>query len=342
MSDGAMLIEAAQRLFADRIDDAAMRRARGGEWIGEAWDAIAEMGLPLALVSEEAGGFGVETVDALALVRLAGAHALPLPLAETMLANGALGAAGLPLAEGPAALIDGAGLTIAGEGAGWRITGTAARVPWARDLSTLVVADGAHTFRIGAGCTVAERSTNLAAMPRDDLAIDAYCEASGPATGVSPLLAGAALRSLQIAGALETVLALTIEHVSDRVQFGRSLSKFQAVQHELAKLGGDVAVAGAAADMAAEALAGDPAEATLAIAAATIRAREAAGSAVAIAQQLHGAIGFTVEHRLHWYTTALWSWRDEEGGTRYWSDLLGRAALAAGGAGFWQFVTEAA
>lgn len=338
MSDGAMLIEAAGRLFADRIDDPAMRRARDGAWLGDAWDAIADMGLPLALVPEDAGGFGVEAADALALVRLAGAYALPLPLAETMLANAALGTAGLPLADGVAALIDGAGLTIAGD----RITGTAARVPWGRDVTTLVVAHAGRIFHIGAAFTVAERSANLAQMPRDTLTIDTTCDAIGPAAGAAPQLAGAAIRSLQIAGALERVLDLTVAHVSDRVQFGRALAKFQAVQHELARLGGEVAAASAAADMAAEALAGDAATATLPIAAATIRAREAASIAVGIAQQLHGAIGFTVEHRLHWYTTALWSWRDEYGGQREWTDLLGRAALAAGGAGFWRFVTEAA
>ncbi|MET0369857.1 MAG: acyl-CoA dehydrogenase family protein, partial [Sphingobium sp.] len=120
------------------------------------------------------------------------------------------------------------------------------------------------------------------------------------------------------------------------------LSKFQAVQHDLARLGGEVAAAGAAADMAVEALAGDPARATLPIAAAKARTGEAASIAVNIAQQLHGAIGFTQEHRLHWYTTALWSWRDEYGGQRYWTDLLGRAAIDAGGAGFWPILTEAA
>lgn len=342
MSDGAMLVEAADRLFADRIDDNAMRAARAGEWQGAAWNAIVEMGLPLALVDEAAGGFGVEAGDALALVRLAGRHALPLPLAETMLANHALGRAGLPLATGAAALIDGAGLTIAADGDTWRVTGTVTRVPWARDIATLVVIDGDRTFPLRAGFTITARATNLAQMPRDTLVVDARCEATGPADGLSPLLGGATIRSLQIAGALERVLELTIAHVSDRVQFGRPLAKFQAVQHELAQLGGEVAAAGAAADMAVEAFAGDPARALLGLAAARVRTGEAASTAVAIAQQLHGAIGFTVEHRLHWFTTALWSWRDEYGGQHHWADTLGRATLAAGGADFWRFVTEAA
>lgn len=342
MTDGEMLIEAAGRLLTDRIDDAGMRRARGGEWLGAEWAAIVDMGLPLALVGEAAGGFGVAPADALAIVRLSGRHALPLPLAETILANHALGEVGLPLAEGPAAMLDGAGFSLAPTASGWRLTGEVPRVPWGRDITTLVVVRDGVTYRVDTGLTVVRRAVNLAQMPRDTIRIDASGTASGPAPRIAPLLSGAVIRSLQIAGALEEVLALTIAHVSERVQFGRTLSKFQSVQHDLARLGGEVAAAGAAADMAIEALAGDPAHAALAIAAARIRTGEAAGAAAGIAQQLHGAIGFTAEHRLHWFTTALWSWRDEAGGQRLWADLLGTAALAAGGAGFWHFVTEAA
>ncbi|AYJ85196.1 acyl-CoA dehydrogenase (plasmid) [Sphingomonas paeninsulae] len=342
MSDGAMLVEAAERLIGNRIDDAAMRRARAGEWLAAEWDALAGMGLPLALVDEDAGGFGVAPEDAFALVRLTGRHALPLPLAETMVANHALGRAGLPLAERAAVLIDGADLTVSAEDKGWRLSGTAARVPWGRDIGTLVVVHAGRVFRLDTGWAIAEAGTNLAAMPRDTLAIDARCDVAGTANGLSALQMGAVIRTLQIAGALERVLELTVGFVSERVQFGKPLSKFQAVQHDLARLGGEVAAAGAAADMAVEAFVGDPARAALPIAAARIRTGEAAGVAAGIAQQLHGAIGFTAEHRLHWYTTSLWSWRDEYGGQRYWTDMLGTATFTAGGAGFWQFVTEAA
>jgi acyl-CoA dehydrogenase len=54
---------------------------------------------------------------------------------------------------------------------------------------------------------------------------------------------------------------------------------------------------------------------------------------------MHGAIGFTREHRLHLYTTSLWTWRDEFGGQVFWARQLGQAALAAGGTGYWPMVT---
>jgi acyl-CoA dehydrogenase len=312
-----MLLEAAGRLFADLVERNVSQ--------SEAWDAIAEMGLPLALVPEDAGGFGLDLADALALVRLSAFHALNLPLGETMIANRLLGEAGLELAGGMAGMAPDAG----------------SRVPWGRDLAVLVVpmADG-RIARV-TGATVAQQGTNLADMPRDILDVSTDGVPVGERRGHSPLLWGAAIRTLQIAGAMEHILGLTITHVSDREQFGRPLAKFQAVQHELARLASEVAAASAAADMAVEAI-GGTADPSLVIAAARVRSGEAVGVAASIAQQLHGAIGFTREHRLHCFTTALWSWREEYGGHGHWTRLLGDAALSAGADGFWPFVTEAA
>lgn len=339
MSEMTMVLEAAERLFSQHCDDPALRAARDGAW-PVAWDAVAEMGLPLALVDEAAGGYGLDPVEAGALVRLSGSHALPLPLGETMVANAALAAAGLPPAPGVAAIVPGHPGLVPKDG---RITGTAAGIPWGAQAGMLVVevAQGAERtiVRLDEGWAVGERCRNLAGMPRDTLRIDAPVAVA--ATGVGPPLLhlGAAVRALQIAGALERVLALTIDYVFQREQFGRALSKFQAVQHELAKLASEVAAASAAGDMAAETFAGGP---VTALAAARIRSGEAVGIAAGIAQQLHGAIGFTQEHRLHFFTTALWSWRDEYGSHGHWTQLLGRAALAQPGDAFWAFVTEAA
>ena len=61
---------------------------------------------------------------------------------------------------------------------------------------------------------------------------------------------------------------------------------------------------------------------------------------IGIAGQMHGAIGFTREHRLHLYTTSLYTWRDEFGGQVMWAKLLGAAAIDAGAAGYWPMVTQ--
>ncbi|MET0250054.1 MAG: acyl-CoA dehydrogenase family protein [Sphingobium sp.] len=315
VGEGAMLVETAGRLLAG---------LEAAEW-SNGWSALSDMGLPLALVPEKQGGFGIATADALALVRLSGFHALPLPLAEAMVANRLLAEAGLDLADGPATFL----------------TQAVERAPWGRDAHALALAlPGGWIARIERP-QVEREGTDMAGMPRDLLRFSPDGAPTGTRDGHASLLWGAAIRTLQVAGALERVLALTIAHVSERQQFGRPLAKFQAVQHELARMGSEVAAASAAGDMAAEAIAGDT-DPTLAIAAARVRVGEAVGIVTSVALQLHGAIGFTREHMLHRFTTALWSWRDDYGGHGYWSQTLGRAALAAGGDGFWAFATEAA
>lgn len=328
-----MLADMLHRLFERHIDDAAQARAREGEWLDDVWTEITEMGLPLAMLSEDQGGFGLTPAEAGEALRLLGAYAVPLPVAETMGANRLLAAAGLPLAEGPASLARADDLRVVGG----RLIGTAQRIAWGEQLDCLALAVGNTLYRVPrSGWTIAEAGHALTFHPRPAIAIDWAIDGSAPLPH-DPLAEGATLRAFQIAGALEAALNLTLEHTSTRIQFGKPLSKNQAVQHELAKLAGELACATAAADLAAEALArGD----LLGVAAGTLRAREAAGAGASIATQMHGAIGFTREHRLHLFTTALWTWRDEFGGQVHWARLLGSAALNAGADGYWPMVTS--
>lgn len=327
-----MLADMLQRLFERHIDDAAQARAREGEWLDAAWAEVEEMGLPLALLSEEQGGFGLGLADTGEALRLLGRHAVPLPVAETMGANRLLAMAGLPLAAGAAGLARADALQIEGG----RLTGSVTRVAWGEHLDCLALAVGDTLYRVPrSGWTIAETGHAANFQPRPTLSVDWVVDASAPLPHC-PLAEGATLRAFQIAGALEAALDLSLEHTATRVQFGKPLSKNQAVQHELAKLAGELACATAAADLAAEALArGD----LLGVAAGSLRAREAAGNGASIATQAHGAIGFTREHRLHLFTTSLWTWRDEFGGQVFWAKLLGSAALDAGAAGYWPMVT---
>ena len=77
-----------------------MAAAERGEYPAAAWAAIEEAALHRALVPEAAGGFGVPVLDALAMLRVAAQHALPLPLAETMFASYLLAGAGLEIPDG--------------------------------------------------------------------------------------------------------------------------------------------------------------------------------------------------------------------------------------------------
>ncbi len=145
-----------------------------------------------------------------------------------------------------------------------------------------------------------------------------------------------------MAGAMGQALALSIEHVNTRQQFGRPLGKFQAVQQSLAVMACEVrAVEAAAAALAArlDAVGLDPAAADFEIAAAKMRANRAVGVVTSIAHQVHGAIGFTREYDLNWVTIPLMRWRGEHGNDDYWAQILGRQVAGFGGKGLWEAMT---
>jgi alkylation response protein AidB-like acyl-CoA dehydrogenase len=158
------------------------------------------------------------------------------------------------------------------------------------------------------------------------------------------MLMGAAVRSLATAGALEAILALSVRYAGERVAFERVIGKFQAVQHNLARLAGESAAASAAATSAADAIASggslDDEGVYLEVAAARIRSAEAATEGAAIAHQVHGAIGFTKEHVLHRFTRALLTWRDDFGNESQWAVDLGNRVAAAGADELWPLVAS--
>ena len=142
-----------------------------------------------------------------------------------------------------------------------------------------------------------------------------------------------------MAGALEHILDQSVQWSLDRVQFGRPIAKFQAVQHNLATLAGEVAAAGAAADAAAEAIAGHGDRTAAEVAIAKLRVGEAAGAGAAIAHQVHGAMGFTYEHRCTRDAPAV-GWREEFGNETHMGVQLGHMVAAQGADALWPFVTR--
>jgi acyl-CoA dehydrogenase len=159
----------------------------------------------------------------------------------------------------------------------------------------------------------------------------------------SLMLMGAVARSLQIAGALESMLDISVRYSNERVAFEKKISKFQAVQHNLARLAGESAAALAAATSAADAIANATAfndEVFLEAAAAKIRCAEAAEKGGAIAHQVHGAIGFTIEHILHRYSLRALAWRDDFGSESYWAVELGKLVCNRGADELWPLVAS--
>ncbi len=210
------------------------------------------------------------------------------------------------------------------------------RVPWGRAAEAVATLSGAAVRLAGRDDIRFEPGASLAGEPRDlPIAIGEGRSAPLPNALSADLVrgVGALMRAAQMAGAMEAALGLATTYANDRVQFGRPIGKFQAIQQQLALLAEEAAAALVAVESAAISLAEGRQSAEFALAAAKIRAGEAAGTVAEIAHQVHGAIGFTEEHFLHNLTRRLWSWRDEFGDEAYWAGLLGRRIAAAGGAG---------
>jgi len=344
----AMVVEQADRLFRGEVTKERMAVADRGEWPSAIWDAVDHAGLTSALVPEAQGGSGLPAADALRLVRRAGYHTLPVPFGETMIVAGlwaeAAGATlGGPSSLAPAGTTDRIGIERRGDN--YALHGQAHRVPWGAHVDQILVhahdANGSALLALVPHAIVrTERRRNLANEPRDTLLLEGV---SVPAQQVRPapascaegfLPAGSLLRSLQMVGAMERCLDYTIQYAMERQQFGRPIAKFQAIQHMLAEAAGHYAAAAAASELAAESF--GRIDFAFAVAIAKSRVGEAAGKVAEVCHQVHGAMGFTQEHPLHFATRRLWSWRDEFGNESYWQERIGRIVCSAGGELLWE------
>jgi acyl-CoA dehydrogenase len=343
----SIVLDQADRLFAGVVTIERLEAADRGEWPAAIWDAVEEAGLPLALVAEAQGGAGLAPAATFALMRRAGYHTVPVPLAETMIAGALWTQASGQTVKGPMTLgptSPGDEIRIERDGRGYALHGRAIRVPWGAEAShTLIYArssDGSGRLALvprGGGALALYR--NLAGEPRatltlDDVTLspDAVCPA--PADWNDGLLLfGALIRAQQMVGAMERCLDHALRYAMERKQFGRAIGKFQAVQMMLAEAAGQYAAATAAADLAAEAYGSDGLD--FAVAVAKARVGEAAGKVAEACHQVHGAMGFTQEHPLHFATRRLWSWREEFGHEAFWQERIGRFVCSRGGDALW-------
>ncbi|MDP1632525.1 MAG: acyl-CoA dehydrogenase family protein [Caulobacter sp.] len=322
------------------VTPALLRDAEQGQWPAELWSAVEDAGLTHAAIHEESGGAGATWSEIFALVRSAGRHGPPIPLVETVVGGWLLSVAGLPSVLGPVAIAAAPDIEWESGGFSANLSGVA----WGAACEHLVVLAGRVSPRVvlfARSDFTAVGAANIAGEPRDDLRLS---DAQPTATGDWPhdpdalLMTGAMVRSAQIAGAIERVLEQATQYANERVQFGRPIGQFQAVQQTLAQLATQALLASAAAEHAFNTA--DARLSPFAVATAKICTSELAGLAASAAHAVFGAIGITHEHSLHFTTRRLWSWRAEFGGQSFWSERLGRQACAGGSTGLWPAVTH--
>ena len=105
----------------------------------------------------------------------------------------------------------------------------------------------------------------------------------------------------EMVGNLQRVLEMTVDYAKERKQYDRPIGSFQIIQHYCADMATDIDGARFSTYQAAWMLSeGLPCTKEVAIAKAWTS--QASQRVVALAHQIHGAIGVTIEHDLHYYT----------------------------------------
>jgi alkylation response protein AidB-like acyl-CoA dehydrogenase len=121
-------------------------------------------------------------------------------------------------------------------------------------------------------------------------------------SAVQKVIERAALgKCCEMVGNLQRVLEMTVDYAKERKQFDRPIGALQIIQHYCADMATDIDGARFSTYQAAWMLSeGLPCTKEIAIAKAWTS--QASQRVVALAHQIHGAIGVTIEHDLHYYT----------------------------------------
>jgi acyl-CoA dehydrogenase len=347
-----IVAETAEKIFSDLADAQTINRDKKGGWKAPLWQALTENGLPLSWVPEDCGGSGASLAEGFGVLSAAGRFAIAVPLAETMLAGWLLAQAKIASPDGPMTVAPASPKDRIALNADGTLSGRARGVPFAKDAQHIAVlahgAGGPSIALVEASACRIEAGLNLASDGSDTVT---FANVAPVAIKPAPkgfdqtalMLMGAVARSLQIAGALESMLDISVRYSNERVAFEKKISKFQAVQHNLARLAGETAAAMTAASSAADTIANAASfddSVFLEATAAKIRCAEAAEKGAAIAHQVHGAIGYTLEHILHRYTMRALAWRDDFGHESHWAVELGRRVAARGADELWPLVAS--
>ena len=316
MDTSQLIIDTAEKIFTDHCDKNLWDATEQGAFPTELWQQLVANGFH-QLGSPNSG---TQTKDLFAFLKVCGRFAAPLPMAEILLANQWLGASAP--AQGFASIGTQAGDTLV-------------QVPWGRQATlTIGVEAGSHEVSVFNSATLQQRGANLAGEARDTMIAGAAIQRVE--LDDAPYTQMALARTNLMAGCLQAVLDLGLQFAAERSQFGRSISKFQAIQHSLAVVGTEVAASQRAADAGVDAMGTERFEQE--VAAAKARVGEAVGVVAEQVHQVHGAMGYTYEHRLHHFTRRLWAWRDEWGNEFYWQTKLGQHLASLGADRVWGYI----
>lgn len=316
MSMDDLFSDAARQLLSDQCTPQQVRAIESGGSPQALWGFIEDAGFADALVPEAQDGAGLSLAQVFGVFELCGSFALPVPLAETMLARALLAQAGAERPAGSLALAQGKRTADGG------LLCDIVRLGRVADM-VLVASDACwHVLPVAqAKATPAAFCLDASLQwTAEQLAAAACVDVQLAANGDIRTLQ-ACLYAAQISGALSAVFQRTLQYANDRNQFGRAIGKFQAIQHQLAIMSEHVFAARMAAQLGCSGNGVVPDRMRVAVA--KSRASEAALVVAELSHSIHGAIGFTEEYDLQLFTRRLHVWRQAAGSESYWHSVAG-------------------
>ncbi len=301
------------------------------EWLGGA----AELGWYSMLVPESEGGGSVSgnpVADAALIAEELGRQVQPGPFVPMNVALWAIARHGdparrselLPAAVGGRQVVTwaahdtdgnwdlGAGVTVTADGDRLRLAGARGQVQdadqadWVlvagtlegRVVQVLVPSDGPG-IRIDPLVTL-DLARRMADVRHDGVEVPAAALVDGGDEAQAHMhRLAAVLTAVETVGAMDALLAMTVEYAKDRIAFGRPIGSFQALKHLMADLALALEVAKAAAAAAIAAVGSDRDDAAEIVAMAAAAIAESGDEMAQQCLQIHGGIGYTWEHDLH-------------------------------------------
>ncbi len=337
--------DAVRQLLTAQCTPPVVRGIEAGQSARSLWQLIEASGFSDALVGEAQGGAGLSLPAVYPVLELCGAFALPVPLAQTMLARALLAQAGQDIPKGSIAIATGeaiangivvCGHVHGGQVADWVLVSHNEAVGAVREAAdqgavpvpALAIHSGAASRTLSLLLPVAQGKKSAAGFCLD--AKLEWPQAIASKAFRFPCLYNlkelqACIYAAQLAGAMQAVFTRTLQYANDRNQFGRPIGKFQAIQHQLSVMAEHAFAARMAAQMGCRSSGFLPER--LCVAVAKARTSEAAVEVASLSHSIHGAIGFTQEFDLQLYTRRLHHWRQAGGSESYWHTVLGEALV---------------
>ena len=289
----------AKELLAARFTPERVRElAEAAAYDDDTWRELGELGWPGIFVDEQHGGQGLGSVELAILIEELGYALAPLPFLSNAAAGLVLQEAGSD--DQRARWLPGIASGETRGTVGVVSNGEARLVPDAgeADVILLLDADGATLVERGdAHVEPVETidATRRFARARAD-GDDSLPGDPGPARDRIALAVAA-----ELTGVAQRALDMAVEYARERKQFGRAIGAYQAVSHRCAQMLLEVEGARACSYYAAWTADAEPESLAMAASMAKAYASDAGWRVTASSLQVHGGIGFTWEHDLHFF-----------------------------------------